>query len=200
MSQIMRLYEDIIRERSAKGPDYMNALLDLERRRDYRSREEMLRRDIELLQARIAGIRRDFYPIREEVSPVTVNVHGLLYFSSQTARVNAELEALKVQLRDLLKKMIEYAQSRYDVTNEISIYDKLVGFEESRLASHSSQYRVSVKTNTMRRSHAADFGLSTQGSSFSSSSYRRESGYSSPANTPTGTQERSLSTFEFRES
>ena len=194
----MRLYEEIIRERSAKGPDYMNALLDLERRRDYRSREETLRRDIELLQARIAGIRRDFYPIKEEVSPVTVR--GLLYFSHQTARVNAELEALKVQLRELLKKMIEYAQSRYDVTNEISIYDKLVGFEESRLASHSSQYRVSVKTNTMRRSHAADFGLSTQGSSFSSSSYRRESGYSSPANTPTGTQERSLSTFEFRES
>ena len=68
----MRLYEDIIRERSAKGPDYMNAMLDLERRRDYRAREEMLRRDIELLQARIAGIRRDFYPIKEEVSPLTV--------------------------------------------------------------------------------------------------------------------------------
>ena len=114
--------------------------------------------------------------------------------------MNTELEALKVQLRDLLKKMIEFAQSRYDVTNEISIYDKLVGFEEGRLSSHSSQYRVSVKTNTMRRSHAADFGLSTHGSSFSSSAYRRESGYSSPANTPTGTQERSLSTFEFRES
>ena len=122
-----------------------------------------------------------------------------MIFSSQTARVNAELEALKVQLRDLLKKMIEFAQSRYDVTNEISIYDKLVGFEEGRLSSHSSQYRVSVKTSSMRRSHAADFGQSTHGSSFSSSSHRRESGYSSPANTPTGTQERSLSTFEFRE-
>ena len=64
----MRLYEDIIRERSAKGPDYMNALLEVERKRDYRVREETLRRDIELLQARIAGIRRDFYPITEEVS------------------------------------------------------------------------------------------------------------------------------------
>ena len=67
-SQIMRLYEDIIRERSAKGPDYLNALLEVERKRDYRVREESLRRDIELLQARIAGIRRDFYPIKEEVS------------------------------------------------------------------------------------------------------------------------------------
>merc|ERR1719412_317195 len=161
-AEIMRLYEDIIRERSAKGPDYMNAMLDLERRRDYRAREEMLRRDIELLQARIAGIRRDFYPIKEE-----------------TSRVNAELEALKVQLRELLKKMIEFAQSRYDITNEISIYDKLVGFEEFRLAQSSSSHRVSVKTTAVRRSHAADFGLSTHGSSFSSS-YRRESGYSSP--------------------
>ena len=96
--------------------------------------------------------------------------------------------------------MIEFAQSRYDVTNEISIYDRLVGFEESRLASHSSKHRVSVKTSSVRRSHQADFGLSTHGSSFSSSTHRRESGYSSPANTPTGTQERSLSTFEFRES
>ena len=95
--------------------------------------------------------------------------------------------------------MIEFAQSRYDVTNEISIYDKLVGFEEFRLAQSSSSHRVSVKTTAVRRSHAADFGLSTHGSSFSSS-YRRESGYSSPANTPTGTQERSLSTFEFRDS
>ena len=64
----MRLYEDIIRERSAKGPDYLHALLEVERRRDYRVREDSLRRDIELLQARIAGIRHDFYPIKEEVS------------------------------------------------------------------------------------------------------------------------------------
>ena len=70
----MRLYEDIIRERSAKGPDYLNALLEVERKRDYRVREDTLRRDIELLQARIAGIRRDFYPIKEEVSPLTVTV------------------------------------------------------------------------------------------------------------------------------
>ena len=68
MSQIMRLYEDIIRERSAKGPDYMHALLELERKRDYGVREQTLRRDIELLQTRIAGIRRDFYPIKDEVS------------------------------------------------------------------------------------------------------------------------------------
>ena len=64
----MRLYEDIIRERSAKGPDYLNALLEVERKRDYRVREETLRADIEMLQSRIAGIRRDFYPIKEEVS------------------------------------------------------------------------------------------------------------------------------------
>ena len=76
--QIMRLYEDIIRERSAKGPDYLNALLEVERKRDYRVREETLRADIEMLQARIAGIRRDFYPIKEEVSQ---SVRGPFYIS-----------------------------------------------------------------------------------------------------------------------
>jgi len=181
-AEIMRLYEDIIRERSLKRPDYMNVLLELEAKRDYGRRQETLRRDIEELQARIASVRRDFHPMKQEI-----------------IRVSAGLEELKVQLRELLKKMIAFAQSRYDVTNEISIYDNLVGFEESRLAAHSSGYKVSVRTSSSRRSHAADFGLS-HGSSFSSSSYRRESGYSSPANTPTGTQDRSLTSFEFRES
>ena len=60
------------------------------------------------------------------------------------------MEALKVRLRELLKKMIDFAQSRYDVTNEISIYDNLIGFEEKRLASIGSQHRVSVKTSTVR--------------------------------------------------
>lgn len=181
-AEIMRLYEDIIRERSSKGPDYMNALLELEVKRDYGRREQTLRWDIEQLLARIASIGRDFYPIKEEIG-----------------RVGAELEALKVRLRELLKKMIDFAQSRYDVTNEISIYDNLIGFEEKRLASIGSQHRVSVKTSTVRRSHTADFGLSSHGS-MSSSGYRRESGYSSPANTPTGTTERTLTSFEFRES
>ena len=64
----MRLYEDIIRERSTKGPDYMNALLELEAKRDYGRRQQTLRRDIEELQARIATIRKDFHPMKLEVS------------------------------------------------------------------------------------------------------------------------------------
>ena len=71
----MRLYEDIIRERSAKGPDYMNVLLELEARRDYGRREQSLRRDIEDLQARIAAVRRDFYPIKDEVSSTQHTTH-----------------------------------------------------------------------------------------------------------------------------
>ena len=76
-AEIMRLYEDIIRERSAKGPDYMNVLLELEARRDYGRREQSLRRDIEDLQARIAAVRRDFYPIKDEVSSTQHTTHTL---------------------------------------------------------------------------------------------------------------------------
>ena len=78
-AEIMRLYEDIIRERSAKGPDYMNVLLELEARRDYGRREQSLRRDIEDLQARIAAVRRDFYPIKDEVSS-TQHIHYIFAF------------------------------------------------------------------------------------------------------------------------
>lgn len=35
LHQIMDLYEQIVRERAAKGPDYRNGLLDLERARNY---------------------------------------------------------------------------------------------------------------------------------------------------------------------
>ena len=85
----MRLYEDIIRERSAKGPDYLNALLEVERKRDYRVREETLRADIEMLQARIAGIRRDFYPIKEEVSQ-SVSPRSKVHFIFLPSDVSCE--------------------------------------------------------------------------------------------------------------
>ena len=75
----MRLYEDIIRERSSKGPDYMNALLELEVKRDYGRREQTLRWDIEQLLARIASIGRDFYPIKEEVGEAGEAGLDLLY-------------------------------------------------------------------------------------------------------------------------
>ena len=57
ISQIMRLYEEIIKDRASKNPDYRNGLLELESKRRYREREEQLRRDIAKLEADINGWR-----------------------------------------------------------------------------------------------------------------------------------------------
>ena len=53
----MRLYEEIIKDRASKNPDYSNGLLELESKRRYREREEQLRRDIAKLEADINGWR-----------------------------------------------------------------------------------------------------------------------------------------------
>ena len=53
----MRLYEEIIKDRASKNPDYRNGLLELESKRRYREREEQLRRDIAKLEADINGWR-----------------------------------------------------------------------------------------------------------------------------------------------
>merc|ERR1719357_167340 len=104
-----------------------------------------------------------------------------------------------------------FAQSRYNETNEISIYNYLLGFEEGRLsdALHRVQRKVTVSERVERTSHAA--GMSVGGgmnSSFShgysiksgSEGYKRESGYSSPANTPSSVHGGGMEAFEFPES
>ena len=67
MMQIMRLYEDIIRERSQKGADKKNMLLDIERSRAYQIRINHLLGDIRdfdsrigALEGRIGGLDADY--------------------------------------------------------------------------------------------------------------------------------------------
>ena len=52
----MRLYEDIIRERSLKGAERKNHLLDLERSRAYQLRIEQLLTDINNFDSRIGSL------------------------------------------------------------------------------------------------------------------------------------------------
>ena len=52
----MRLYEDIIRERSLKGAERKNHLLDLERSRAYQLRIEQLLTDIKNFDSRIGSL------------------------------------------------------------------------------------------------------------------------------------------------
>ena len=52
----MRLYEDIIRERSLKGAERKNSLLDLERSRAYQLRIDQLLTDIRNFDSRIGTL------------------------------------------------------------------------------------------------------------------------------------------------
>ena len=52
----MRLYEDIIRERTAKNPDYRNGLLTLESNRRYSERMDLLTEDISKLEKAIRDL------------------------------------------------------------------------------------------------------------------------------------------------
>merc|ERR1711915_759638 len=163
---------DIIRERTLKSSDRRNQLLDLERKRAYQLRIDQLLADIDGLRSRIG--------------PLEGKIGGL----------DAALNALKQKLRDLFDMFAAFAQSRYNETNEVSIYNYLLGFEEGRLADalHRVQRKVTVSERVERTSHAT--GMSVGGgmssSSFShgysvksgSGGNKRESGYSSPANTP----------------
>jgi len=196
--EIIRLYEDIIRERTLKSSDRRNQLLDLERKRAYQLRIDQLLADIDGLRSRIG-------PLEGKIGGLDAEYRGKL------ADLDAALNALKQKLRDLFGMFAAFAQSRYNETNEISIYNYLLGFEEGRLsdALHRVQRKVTVSERVERTSHAA--GMSVGGgmsSSFShgysvksgSGGYKRESGYSSPANTPSSVHGGGMATFEFPES
>ena len=67
------------------------------------------------------------------------------------ADLDAALNALKQNLRDLFGMFAAFAQRRYNETNEVSIYNYLLGFEEGRLADalHRVQVELILKVNTI---------------------------------------------------
>jgi len=196
--EIMRLYEDIIRERSSKSADRKNSLLDLERSRAYQLRINQLMADIRdfdskigFLEGKLGGLDGDY--------------------RNKLAHLDADLDALKHKLRDLFAKFSAFAQTRYNETNEISIYNHLLGFEEGRLGDnlHRVQRKVTVSESVVRASHQADVGIHGSisggyGHGYSvksgSTTYKRESGYSSPANTPSSVHGGGMEMFDFGDS
>jgi len=193
--EIMRLYEDIIRERTLKGVDKKNMLLDLERSRAYQLRINQLLGDIRDFDSRIGSLEGRLGGLDADYR----NKLGLL---------DADLDALKRKLKDLFAMFSAFAQSRYNETNEISIYNNLLGFEEGRLADnvHKVQRKVTVSESVVRASHAADVSLGSgvsaafgHGYSVKSGSggYRRESGYSSRAQTPSSVHGGGMEVFDF---
>ena len=51
----------------------------------------------------------------------------------QIRPLDDQLAARKVQLREMLMQMVAFAESKYTVTNEVAIYEKLLTSEEQRL-------------------------------------------------------------------
>eukprot|EP00092_Neocalanus_flemingeri_P036624 GFUD01039877.1.p1 GENE.GFUD01039877.1~~GFUD01039877.1.p1 ORF type:complete len:444 (-),score=112.38 GFUD01039877.1:135-1466(-) len=193
--EIMKLYEDIIRERSLKSSDRKSNLLDLERSRAYQLRINQLMADI-----------RDF---DSKIGSLEGKVGGLdADYRNKLVHLDADLEALKQKLRELFMKFSAFAQTRYNETNEVSIYNHLLGFEEGRLTGnlHRVQRKVTVSESVVRASHAADLTLqggisSGYGHGYSvNKSGKRESGYSSPANTPSSVHGGGMEAFDFGES
>merc|ERR1712126_476047 len=150
--EIMRLYEDIIRERTAKNPDYRNGLLSLETKRRYSERMEILTADLAALDRAIRDLLDRLGRLEGEWLPKNA--------------ADADLDALKAKLRELLSKMVAYAESKYSVTNEVAIYEKLLSFEDHRIRSSSKQRQVTVhksvrssqsSTQVSRRHHSSGY-------------------------------------------
>ena len=62
-----------------------------------------------------------------------------------------DLDKLKQKLRDLFAMFSAFAQTRYNETNEVSIYNSLLGFEEGRLADNVGKVQVNL-ANLVQRS------------------------------------------------
>jgi len=139
--EIMRLYGDIMAQKAEKNPDYVQALLALESKRQSHRRIEALREDIARLE--------------DSIRALTDKLRGLDGdWMARIKAVDAELAALMGRIRDVMSKMRSYAEGKYTVTNEISIFDKLLSFEEQRLSAHTSQRSVRVSTTTNRGHHS----------------------------------------------
>jgi len=195
--EIMRLYEDIIKERSLKSADRKNMLLDIERSRAYQLRINQLLGDI-----------RDF---DSKIGSLEGRLGGLdVDYRNKLGLLDADLDALKHKLRDLFTKFSAIYDTRYNEANEVSIYNNLLGFEESRLAGnvHKLPKKATISESVVRKPHAADVTLGGGASGgfghgysvkIGSGDYRRESGYSSHAQTPSSVHGGGMEVFDFRE-
>ena len=70
----MGLYEDIVRERAAKNPDYRNGLISLFERRRYHERISALQADINNLEGNLRSLRaRDSTLVDDWMRKVRLN-------------------------------------------------------------------------------------------------------------------------------
>ena len=112
----------------------------------------------------------------------------------QIRPLDDQLAARKVQLREMLMQMVAFAESKYTVTNEVAIYEKLLTSEEQRLRggphppSGGGGGGGSYRTVTVRRSEVrgggslggGDAGFDGFGGGRNSLPRRPDSGFFSP--------------------
>ena len=109
----------------------------------------------------------------------------------QIRPLDDQLAARKVQLREMLMQMVAFAESKYTVTNEVAIYEKLLTSEEQRLRGGphpSGGGGGSYRTVTVRRSEVrgggsvggGDAGFDGFGGGRNSLPRRPDSGFFSP--------------------
>jgi len=175
-NEIMEIYEQMIEVRTSKNPEYRLQMLELEKRRNYEKRISDLSADIRTIELKTKNLKDN------------LNVLGNQY-TPQMRAMDEEMERLKVQLRELFNRMIQFAMTRYDEKLEIEIFGHLLSNEDTRFQEEKGKRQKSVtvrKSVSDRRTGSVAEASRNSSQTFNS---RRESGYFSPdrARTPDNT-------------
>eukprot|EP00092_Neocalanus_flemingeri_P015332 GFUD01016584.1.p1 GENE.GFUD01016584.1~~GFUD01016584.1.p1 ORF type:complete len:510 (+),score=191.20 GFUD01016584.1:123-1652(+) len=186
-AEIMQFFEALIQARMHKNAAAMNysSLLELERMRNYQGRIDQLETD----RDRLEGIIR----------MAEGNIGNLaLEYKDQLADLDQKLEALKFKLRDLFTEFSSFAKWKYGHSHEITIYSRLLQYEQGRLEENKPPMQVSVEEKTERSVRSVAVVLGRDGQTVDlghkkEKKPRRESGYKSSGDkTPEGTLDRGL--------
>jgi len=184
-AEIMQFYEALIQARMPRNAAslHYSDLLELERMRNYQGRIDQLKTDRDRLE--------------DIIQRAEGNIgNSALEYKDQLAALDLQLAAFKSKLKDLFSEFSSFAGWKYGHTHEISIYSRLLQYEQGRLEEDRPGKAVSVVEKTerrvpsVRRDCTEEAGL---GGQKKERKPRRESGYKSSGDkTPEGTLDRGL--------
>jgi len=186
-AEIMQFFEALIQARMPKNAAAMqySSLLELERMRNYQGRINQLETDRDRLEGAIKQAEG--------------NIGNLaLEYRDQLAALDQKLGALKSQLRELFTEFSSFAKWKYGHSHEITIYSRLLQYEQGRLEETKPPKQVSVEERTERSGRSVDVVMGRDGETVEfehkkEKKPRRESGYKSSGDkTPEGTLDRGL--------
>jgi len=188
--EIMRFYEGLIQARLPKNAAAMqhSSLIELEKMRNY--------------QGRINQLDTDRNRLEEVIRNMEGSIDHLeLEYKDQLAALDQQLVDLKARLRSLFEEFSSFAKWKYGHSHEVTIYSRLMQYEQNRLEETKPPKQVSVTERTERIGQSVDMVLDREGQTMQYGEKkemdkrpRRESGYKSSGDkTPDGTLERGLS-------